>query len=124
MTAKMIADIAICVLAFEQLVFTVQYVVKSPWWASNLGKVYALKSTLWTLVVLQVAVSVSTGSEYPGRHYVRLVIYVGGAVAMVWLWLMLRRYQEEGREARARAGDTRTQRQLWADTLREWAGRK
>lgn len=123
MTAKIVADTALCVLATLQLIFTAQYVLRSPWWSTDIGKIYALKSVLWTLVALQVAASVLTESEYPGRQYFRTAIYVGGAVSVFVLWLLLRRIQSQGREVRAARGDTRSQPRVWADTLRDWAGR-
>lgn len=123
MTAKIVADVALCVLATMQLIFTMQYALRSPWWTTEIGKIYALKSVLWTLVALQVAASVLTSSEYPGRQYFRISIYVGGAVAVFVLWMLLRRIQAQGREDRATRGDVRTQRRVWADTLRDWAGR-
>jgi hypothetical protein len=119
----MVADIALCVLAVEQLVFTLQYVSQSPWWRTEIGRIYAMKSVIWTLVVLQVSLSVITSSDYPGRHWYRLSIYIGGAVSLALLIVLLVRIQRQGRAARRAAGDVRTQRQLWADTLREWAGK-
>ncbi|WP_244971570.1 putative phage holin [Gordonia rubripertincta] len=123
MSVKAVADIALCVLALGQFGFTAQYILRSPWWSTEIGKIYALKSVLWTLVVLQVSASVLTESEYPGRQYFRIAIYIGGALAVVVLWWMLGRIQGEGRKARAEHGDVRTQRRVWADALREWAGR-
>lgn len=123
MTVKLIADIALCVLAAGQFAFTAQYVLRSPWWATEIGKIYALKSVLWTLVVLQVAASVLTESEYPGRQYFRISIYIGGAVSIAVLWWLLRRIQAQGRADRAAHGDTRSQPRVWADTLKDWAGR-
>lgn len=123
MTAKLVADAALCVLATMQLIFTAQYFLRSPWWSTEIGKIYALKSVLWTLVALQVAASVLTESEYPGRQYFRTVIYVGGALSVFVLWMLLRRIQAQSRANRAEHGDTRSQPRVWADTLKDWAGR-
>lgn len=123
MSVKLVADIALCVLAAGQFAFTAQYVLRSPWWTTEIGKIYALNSVLWTLVVMQVAASVLTESEYPGRQYFRIAIYIGGALAVMVLWWLLRRIQKQGRDARALRGDIRTQPRVWADALREWAGR-
>lgn len=124
MTVKLIADIALCVLAGGQFAFTAQYVLRSPWWSTEIGKIYALKSVLWTLVVLQVAASVLTESEYPGRQYLRISIYIGGAVSIAVLWWLLRRIQQQGRDARAARGDARSQRRVWADALRDRKDRR
>lgn len=121
MTLEVLATIALCVLALEMVVFMVTYVGGSPWWATPLGRIYAAKTVLMTLVLLQNAASVLTDSEYPGRHPLRLAIYAGGATAMVALWGMLRRYQRQGRAARAATGDTRSRWRVWVDILREWA---
>ena len=118
------ANAALCVLAVEMVVFTATYVGESPWWSTRLGQIYAVKSILLTLVLLQNAASVLSDSDYTGRHYFRLAIYGGGVLAMIALWLILRRYQREGKATRAAAGDRRSQPQLWADTLREWARRR
>lgn len=123
MTLKLVADVALCVLAVEQLAFTLLYVLRSPWWTTRLGVIYAAKSLVWTLVVLQVTASVLSQSDYPYRHWFRLGIYAGGAAAMVGLTVVLWRFQQQGKAERRAAGDMRSQPQLWADTLREWARR-
>lgn len=112
---------ALLLLAVVQIGFTLQYLLKSPWWVNELGRIYATKSVIMTLVLWQVSASVISQSQYPGREYWRLVIYVGGALAMVWLWWSLRQYQRRGREDREQHGDFRTQRRIWVDTLRELA---
>ncbi|WP_235716726.1 putative phage holin [Mycolicibacterium goodii] len=120
---EFVADIALCVLAVEMLVYTFTYAAGSPWWSTGLGRVYAVKSLLMTLVLGQNAISVVSEADYPGRHYVRMVIYVGGAIALLALWFVLRRYQREGKAMRAAVGDTRNRRQVWADAFRDWARR-
>ncbi|AFA72328.1 hypothetical protein GPOL_c12730 [Gordonia polyisoprenivorans VH2] len=52
MWMKDAADIAPCVLAAEQLIFTALYTTRSPWWTTDPGRVYVAKSVVWTLVVL------------------------------------------------------------------------
>ncbi len=123
MTTETVANAALCVLAGEMVVFLLTYAIGSPWWATRLGQIYIVKTTLLTLVLLQNAASVLSDADYPGRHPLRLVIYAGGAIAMLALWAMLRRYQREGKAQRAENGDTRTRWQVWADTLRDRARR-
>lgn len=120
---ELLATIALCALAVEMIVFLITYLAGSPFWATLLGKVYAFKTALMALVLAQNAASVLTDSDYPYRHQIRLAIYAGGAVAMVTLWFMLRRYQREGKAQREALGDNRSRRQVWADALREWRSR-
>lgn len=119
-----LANTALLILAVEMVVFTFTYASGSPWWATPLGKIYIAKTVLLTLVLVQNTASALTSTDYPGRHQIRLSIYAGGAVAMVLLWVMLRRYQREGKRLRAAAGDTRRQRQVWVDALRAWQRRR
>lgn len=115
-----LANTALLVLAVEMVIFTFTYAAGSPWWATPLGKIYIAKTVLLTLVLVQNTASALTSADYPGRHQIRLSIYAGGAIAMMLLWVMLRRYQREGKRSRAAAGDTRRQRQVWADAIRDW----
>lgn len=124
MIAELIANSALCILALEMVVFTSTYTLGSPWWATRLGQIYAVKSVLLTLVLIQNVASVLSDSDYPGRHYLRMVIYVGGAVSMVALWIVLRRYQREGKALRIEVGDTRSRWQIWQDVIREWAHKR
>lgn len=121
--SELVATIGLCLMVVEMGIFLATYVIYSPWWVSPLGKIYAAKTTLMSLVLLQNAASVLSSSDYPFRHEIRAAIYIGGAIAMIALWVMLRRFQREGIAARAAAGDTRSRRQVWADTLRELAHR-
>lgn len=121
---ELVANLALFLLAVEMVIFMATFIVGSPWWSTKLGVIYAVKTVLLTLVLVQNTASVFSDSDYPGRHYLRLSIYAGGALAMAALWLALRRYQREGKQVRADAGDTRNRRQVWADTLREWAQRR
>lgn len=121
--SEVLATAALCLLAIEMVVFWATYAGLSQWWVTPLGRIYFAKTTLLTLVLLQNAASVLSQSDYPGRHPLRAIIYASGAIAMIALWTMLRKYQREGKAARSAAGDQRTQRQIWSDTLRHFARR-
>lgn len=123
LSAELVANSALCLLAIEMIGFSFTYAYGSPWWATRLGQIYAVKTVLLTLVLMQAAASTLTDQDYPGRHYVRAAIYVGGALSMAALWVALRRYQREGREQRIEVGDRRSRWEIWKDVIREWAHR-
>lgn len=118
MTTELAANGFLCFLSVVMDVYLLTYVVGSPWWSSTLGRIYALKTLLFALVLSQNAASALTDSDYPGRQILRLVLYAGSAVAMVALWAMLRRYQREWKTHRAAIGDTRSRIRVWSDALR------
>ena len=119
-----LANIALCILAVEMVIYMLTYTGGSPWWSTPLGRIYAIKTVMLTLVLMQNAAGVLSEQAYPGRDLVRFGIYWGSVFAMAGLWWMLRRYQRQGKAARAAEGDFRPWRRVWGDTLRDWAGRK
>lgn len=94
----------ICLLAMAGLVvlFTLLYVTRSMWRSNWIGKIFAFKSVVLSTVLVQVSLSVWLGSDYPGRGWIRLAIYAGGAVAfvpmIVSLVIMQRRDRAQARE--------------------------
>lgn len=120
---KEFGNYALLFLAVVQTGFSLQYLLRSPWWLTPLGRIYATLNVILTLVLWQVSASVITKSDYPGREYWRLAIYGGGGLAVLVLWQVLRIYQRRGREERATWGDIRSQSRIWLDTLRGWVKR-
>ncbi|BAX98839.1 hypothetical protein MSTE_03539 [Mycobacteroides stephanolepidis] len=94
---ELLANAALCVLAVQMVGYTATYMLGSRgWWRSRLGKTYAVKSVLLTLVLIQNSASSLSDQDYPGRNGVRLAVYVGGVLAVQALWIILRRYQRQG----------------------------
>lgn len=124
MTTETWASVFLCLLSLVTDIYLLTYIAASPWWATMLGRIYALKTLLFALVLTQNAASVLNDSEYPARQVIRLVLYAGSTVAMIALWQMMRRYQREGKALRAALGDTRPQWRVWVDSLREWMHRQ
>ncbi|ALM17598.1 putative phage holin [Mycobacteroides abscessus] len=94
---ELLANAALCVLAVQMVGYTVTYMLGSRgWWRSGLGKTYAVKSVLLTLVLIQNAASSLSDQDYPGRNGVRLAVYIGGVLAVQALWIILRRFQRQG----------------------------
>lgn len=120
MTTETWANGFLCLLSVVMDVYLLTYVVGSPWWATMLGRIYALKTWLFALVLTQNAASALTNSDYPGREVIRLVLYAGSSAAMLGLWTVMRGYQRAGKAARAAVGDHRPQWRVWLDMLREW----
>lgn len=92
-----IAAFSILVLALLVTTFTVLYFLRSPWWKNKVGEIYLFKSTLISLVLLQGALSIFWSMDYPGRVWVRTIIYVGGAIAYVPMIIALVKEQNRDR---------------------------
>lgn len=92
------ANVALVVLAIMAVLFAAIYVIRSPWEHSEVGRIYALKSTLLALVMVQIALSVWISTEYPGRGWARLIIYTGGALAYIPMIASLVRHQRQDRD--------------------------
>lgn len=91
------ANIALIVLAVMVAVFTILYIARSPWERNEIGRIYAGKSVLLSLVMIQIGLSVWISTEYPGRQWARLLIYSAGAVAYMPMIVSLWRHQQADR---------------------------
>lgn len=98
LTGRDLGNVSLTAMAVLVTAFTGLYYIRSRWWSNRIGKVFLIKSTLLSLVMIQISVSSWTGSAYPGRDTVRLVIYVGGALAFVALLVTLWQEQQQDRE--------------------------
>jgi len=80
-------NISLVVMTVLVITFTAFYAARSPFWKNQIGWIFMAKSVFLSAVLIQVSLSVSTSSAsvvvgyYPGRDYLRLAIYAGGAVA-------------------------------------------
>ena len=95
------ADIALTLMAFAVLVFTLLYGFRSAWRTNRIGRVFLVKSSFLSLVLAQVCVSVWTQRDYPFRDEIRLVIYGLGFLSFLFMIRTLWREQQRDREAAA-----------------------
>lgn len=93
-----VANLIMLVLAVLVSVFTVLYLVRSPWEKNEIGRIYAAKSLILTFVLIQGLIAMGIGADYPGRQYVRAGLYGLGVVAYVGMLISLLKYQREDRE--------------------------
>lgn len=91
------ADIALTAMAFLVLVFTLLYGFRSAWKTNRIGKIFLVKSSFLSLVLIQVCVSVWTSSYYPFRDEIRLTIYGLGALSFAVMIKSLWREQQRDR---------------------------
>lgn len=92
-----VAAFSILLLSVLTAAFTLLYFFRSPWWFNIIGKIYLFKSALISLVLLQGSVSIFWSMEYPGRVWVRTVIYALGSIAYVPMIIALWREQSRDR---------------------------
>ncbi|ANA85420.1 hypothetical protein BOWSER_25 [Gordonia phage Bowser] len=118
-----VADWALVVLAAITSVFTLCYFIWQPWWKERVSIIYLGKSVLLSLVLIQISASVWAGSDYPGRAWIRLTLYSGGALMMLALLVMLLVLQRRTRHERRSIGDVRRPWQIWFDEIRNYIAR-
>lgn len=96
---KLAANIALLVVAAAVITFTLLYSFRSPWWNHRLGRIYWAKCVALSLVLAQISLAIWWDLEYPGRQYVRFVIYGLGAVIYIPMLVSLVREQNRSRVA-------------------------
>ena len=94
-------DACLMAIAVMMSLFGLTYGFRSPWWTNDVGRIFLWKSTIVSALFLQVALSSFTDSEYPGRDYVRPVLYTLGFISYIAMEVSLMRRQQADR-ARAR----------------------
>ncbi|QAU06563.1 hypothetical protein SEA_WILLIAMBOONE_54 [Gordonia phage WilliamBoone] len=84
--------------------FTLAYATRSAFWKNKIGWIFMCKSVLLSAVLIQVSLSSITSSAgtanavyYPGRDYIRLVIYAGGAIGYAVMLAALLAMQRKDR---------------------------
>ncbi|NKS94604.1 hypothetical protein GS876_10250 [Rhodococcus hoagii] len=101
------ANIALLALAVMVAVFTLLYITRSPWERNTVGRIYAAKSIVLALVLVQITVSSWVSLEYPGRQPIRFAIYTLGAVVYLpMLWVLWREQQRDRRNVRRSRGQS------------------
>ena len=65
--------------------FVVSYMIRAPWWRSLIGVMFVLLAATIIGLVTIVSLTLFLGAEYPGRYYLRAIVYVLVAVTMYFL---------------------------------------
>lgn len=94
---RVAANTAMAVMAVLVAAFTLLYLLRSRWRTNRIGRIYATKSAILSVFLIQAAVAVWVSTDYPGRQYIRFVIYTLGAVAYVPMLVSLWREQQRDR---------------------------
>ena len=90
---QLAGSVALLCIALLTVTFTTLYVSRSRWWSNRIGKVYATKSVVLAVVLVQAAITVWWPGDYPFRLQIRWTVYAFGAVVYVPMILTLLREQ-------------------------------
>lgn len=97
---RLLANIALLVMAALVTVFAVLYLVRSAWWTNRIGKIYLIQSVLLAVVLDQIVLATWWDPEFPGRQHFRFAIYaMGAAVTLPLLIALLIEQRSDRREA-------------------------
>lgn len=102
---KLGADLSLTYLAILSTCFTIRYVGWANWRANKIGQIFALFSVLLTFTLIQGAVSVLIDPDYPGREYVRFIIYSGGVIGMLGMLVSLWQHQRRDRKNKCQSSE-------------------
>lgn len=94
---RLVANIALAVLAAVTTVFAAVYGIRSRWQANVVGRIFFVKALILPMVLWQGAASAWIAADYVGREHVRFVIYGCGAVAYTAMMLALLHQQRRDR---------------------------
>lgn len=83
----MLATIFIMLAALPALLFPIIYALTARWYISPLGRSLMMSGATKLLIISLVVLSVLMDAEYPGREYVRPVIW-GLIATMLWTQLI------------------------------------
>lgn len=100
------ANVALLVLAILVNVFTLIYLVRSPWRSNHVGRIYAMKSAILSVVLIQITVAVWGSPDFIFRQQVRLAIYTLGALVYLPMICSLVREQQADRHRRSLSKDS------------------
>jgi hypothetical protein len=95
---RMLANIALLVMAALVVGFTVLYVSRSRWSSNKIGLIYAVKCGALSMVLVQATVASWWNLDYPFRQQIRFMIYAIGALVYIPMILSLLREQKRDRE--------------------------
>lgn len=91
---RLAGSVALITVAALTTVFTVLYVGRSRWWANRIGKVYATKSVVMAVVLVQAVVAVWWPGDYTYREQIRFCVYALGTIVYVPMIVTLLREQK------------------------------
>lgn len=95
--ANVTGDVFLAAMAFELVLFTTIYIVRSKPFRTAIGTIFARKSIVFSLVMIHITVSVLIERLYPGRDVLRMVVYLAGAVVYIPMITSLVREQNAQR---------------------------
>ena len=94
---RLAGSIALIAVAALTTIFTILYVGRSKWWGNRIGKVYAAKSIVLAVVLVQAVIAVWWPGDYPYRWQIRWTVYALGAAVYVPMIATLLREQRRNR---------------------------
>lgn len=80
---RMLANIALLIMACLVVFFTLLYVLRSRWSSNEIGLIYAVKCGALSMVLVQATVASWWDLDYPFRQQIRFMIYAVGALVYV-----------------------------------------
>lgn len=95
------ANVALLCLTVVVNVFTLIYLVRSPWRSNHVGRIYAMKSAILSAVLIQITVAVWGSPDFIFRQQIRLAIYTLGALVYLPMICSLVREQQADRRRKS-----------------------
>lgn len=89
-------NVSLFLVSTQLLVFTLLYGLRSHWNINPVGRMFLWHSTIMSLLMFQVSVSAWTDTSYPGREYIRPVVYALGILSYAAMtWTLVRQQQKD-----------------------------
>lgn len=95
---RLAANISLLCIAVLVNTFTGFYLTRSKWWTNRIGRIYLAKCLVFSLVLVQIALTLWGDADYPYRQQIRFAIYTVGAIVYVPMLVSLLRLQRADRE--------------------------
>ncbi|WPH57903.1 membrane protein [Gordonia phage RayTheFireFly] len=96
---KVWGNASLFLITIQLVAFTAIYGFRSHWNINPVGRMFLWHSTVMSLVMFQVSMSAATSSDYPGREYIRPIIYALGVLSYAAMTVTLLRQQHRDRKA-------------------------
>lgn len=89
-------NVSLFLVSTQLLVFTLLYGLRSHWNINPVGRMFLWHSTIMSLLMFQVSVSTWTDASYPGREYIRPIVYALGILSYAAMtWTLVRQQQKD-----------------------------
>lgn len=75
-----LANVSLTFMAAFTAVFALVYGLRSAWHKNSIGKIFFVNKVVFSIVMIQLTISVWISRDYPGHDWARLFIYGGGAL--------------------------------------------